>query len=218
MIPLRFVYSAVKGEFAQQVQALETPIAVAATAAITDASNYIKATGRAQIRAAGFSARWANALRVNVYPKKGVSIDAALFAYHRIPYAGVFDTGMTIAGNPMLWLPLPGVPARFGGHRLTPKVFAASVGPLHSVNLPGKPPMLAAYMPESSDPTKITVRKLKSGALRRVQRGPNSVISVPIFYGISQVQLKAKFHLDQVFTRARANLGEYYAQHIQTGR
>lgn len=214
-IPLKFVYSAVKGEFSQSIQAAINPIAQGATGAVKDAADFVKTEGRSRIRAAGFGVRWQNAFRVNVYPKRGVSVDAALFAYHRIPYAGVFESGITISGNPMLWLPLPNIPLRFGGNRLTPALFVQKIGPLHSVNIPGKPPMLAAYISSAADPGKITVRKLKSGALRRVQRGPNSVISVPIFYGISTVQLKARFQLDQVFDRAKSNLGTYYLQRMK---
>lgn len=218
MIPLKLIYSAAKGQFAQALVQMEKPIASATTGAIKDTAQYIKASGRAAIRSGGFGVKWQNALRVEVYPKRGDAIDPALFVHHRIPYASVFETGAKISGNPLLWIPLPGISLKFGGRRLTPRLFVEKVGPLHSVNVPGKPPMLAAYMAASADPNKISVRKLKTGATRIIERGSSSVISVPIFYGISQVQITSKFHLRDVYRRAKENISTYYVQHIRSGK
>ncbi len=215
MTDIRMIYSTVRGEYAKASQALITPIAKAATLTIKGTADNVKIGGRSNIAAAGFSKKWQNAFRVNVYPKKVDSVDASLYAYHKIPYAGVFETGMTITGNPMLWIPLPGIPLRFGGRRLTPKMFVATIGPLHSVNIPGKPPMLAAYLSAGATTSNITVRKLKSGALIKSKRGINAVISVPIFYGVSAVKLAAKFNLKEVFNKAKNSLGKLYLENMR---
>jgi len=88
MPDLRLVYSAVKGEWAEAMRQKYLPVAMAATQAVGDVALQVKTQGRSAIAAAGFSRRWQNALRVNVYPEKGrVSVDAAAFIYHKIPYA-----------------------------------------------------------------------------------------------------------------------------------
>jgi hypothetical protein len=62
--------------------------------------------------------------------------DPAALIFHRIPFAGVFERGITISGRPLLWLPIeqnlpPGIhsPSQYGKK-------------LVSVNIAGKPPLL----------------------------------------------------------------------------
>ncbi len=108
------VFSAPRGQFRAAFERKHQMIATAATGAIKDAANQVKRQGRAAIRRAGFSARWQNAFRVDVYPRAGESIDAAAYAHHNIRYAGIFESGGTIPGSPLLWLPLPTAPQRIG--------------------------------------------------------------------------------------------------------
>ncbi|TIV93594.1 MAG: hypothetical protein E5V74_24880, partial [Mesorhizobium sp.] len=100
----RFRYSYQQGEFAAAMAAIKDPVGAAGTAAITEAGNLAKAAGRRDIAAAGFSVRWQNALRLNIYPKGRASIDAAALIFHKIPYAGVFENDTLISGKPNLWL------------------------------------------------------------------------------------------------------------------
>ena len=93
---------------------LQKPIAKAATAAMKDAGDVAKRTGRSSIASAGFSRKWQNALRVNIYPAQGDSMRPAAFIFHKIRYAGVFEEGAVIRGQPLLWLPLGNVPVRRG--------------------------------------------------------------------------------------------------------
>lgn len=126
---LRFAFSDVAKGFADTItRELRRPIAKAATAAVRDAGGIAKRTGRASIAAAGFSRKWQNALRVNVYPPQGDSLRPAAFVFHKIRYAGVFEEGAVIAGTPLLWLPLPTVPLCTAGASLgvTPWVAPAS--------------------------------------------------------------------------------------------
>jgi hypothetical protein len=109
--------------------------AKAATAAIREAGEIAKRDGRASIAAAGFSRKWQNALRVNFYPPQGDSMRPAAFIFHKIRYAGVFEEGVVIGGQPLLWLPLPNVPLR-RGQPMTPSQYARSIGPLVSVQRP----------------------------------------------------------------------------------
>src|SRR3954453_19221142 len=111
----RFSLSDVAKGFVETVtREIERPLAKAATAAVREAGEIAKRDGRASIAAAGFSRKWQNALRVNIYPLQGDSLRPAAFIFHKIRYAGVFEQGAVIAGQPFLWLPLPTVPLRRG--------------------------------------------------------------------------------------------------------
>ena len=79
---------------------VQKPIAKAATAAMKDAGDVAKRTGRSSIASAGFSRKWQNALRVNIYPAQGDSMRPAAFIFHKIRYAGVFEEGAVISGQP----------------------------------------------------------------------------------------------------------------------
>jgi hypothetical protein len=136
---LRIALSDAETSFVKTVvKEMQRPIAKAATAAIREAGEIAKRDGRASIAAAGFSRKWQNALRVNFYPPQGNSMRPAAFIFHKIRYAGVFEEGAVIYGQPLLWLPLPNVPLR-RGRPMTPSQYARSIGPLVSVQRPGGP-------------------------------------------------------------------------------
>ena len=71
--------------FFRAFMAAEEPIARAATAAVGEAGERIKAAARADIAAAGFSRKWQNALRVDHYPRgREVSVNAAAHVYQTV--------------------------------------------------------------------------------------------------------------------------------------
>ncbi len=210
---LRLIYSAVTGQFDAAMRAMVRPIAHAATGAIRDASEAVKREGRANIAAAGFSRKWQNALRVKIYPQKGVSVDAAALAFHKIPYAGIFETGGEIRGKPLLWIPIRELPAKIGGQKLTPKLYSERIGPLRFIPpRAGKRPMLAGPLSGRAGTTsKITLARLRKG-----QSGGSRVISVPLFIGIPAVTERKRFDLKKVFEKARAGLGSGYLRNLDT--
>lgn len=209
---LQLVYSAVRGEFDQAIRQIYSPIAIAATGAIKDAGDQIKSSGRANIAAAGFSRKWQNALRVNLYPPRGASADAALLAFHKIPYAGVFETGATIHGKPLLWIPVSGAPARIGGRKLTPQSFNQLIGPLVSLRSRRGTPILAGQISGKSG-GKITLAKLRRG--RRGEGGRTGTRLQPIFVGIRAAHLRQRFQLQSVFKKAADGLGAGYLKHLK---
>jgi len=210
-MPLSLIYSAVQGELDQALRAIYQPIAAAATGAIKDAAAQIKTEGRAAIAAGGFGQKWQNALRVEVYPSRGISANAAALAHHKIPYAGIFETGGTIQGRPLLWIPLTGSPARISGQRFTPRSFTALIGPLVLIKRPFKRPLLAS--PISGKPTsKVTVARFRRG-----QQGLGRNISLqPVFVGVPTAQIRKRFDLQAVFERAQAGLGAGYLSNLRT--
>jgi hypothetical protein len=196
---LRFAISDVaKGFVDTIVKEIQRPIAKAATAAVREAGEVAKRNGRASIAAAGFSRKWQNALRVNIYPPQGDSLRPAAFVFHKIRYAGVFEDGAVIGGQPLLWLPLAGVPLR-RGRPMTPAQYARSVGPLVSVERPGKPPLLFA----------------KPRVTRRGRRGDASGERKPLYVGLPSVAIAKRFDIKGAAQKAAAQLPTLYAKNLK---
>lgn len=191
----RLNYSYRPGELAKAFVDKKNPIANAATEAMSDAANIAKAAGRASIAAAGFSSKWQNALRADVYPKGGiVSMSPAALIHHRIAYSGEFERGGTIRGQPFLWLPIEAnLPRRSGGRKWTPKDFVRQFGALTSVNRPGKPPLLVA----------------------RVRQGSRRV-ALPVFVGVPLVEIGKKFDVTGAVQKAADQLPALYSKHLKT--
>ncbi|TGQ69515.1 hypothetical protein EN829_015055 [Mesorhizobium sp. M00.F.Ca.ET.186.01.1.1] len=210
----RFRYQRKDGEFGVALASFEVPIALAGTEAIAEAADIVKREGRQDIASAGFSKRWQNALRVNLYPKRGVSMSAAAVIYHKIRYAGVFEEGATISGQPLLWLPLPDAPKGRGGARLRPSEYRARIGhPLYSIKRPGKPPLLGANI-------RVTKARAQKGiSLSQLKRGRNpggkgEVRLVPLYVGVPRVNIRDRFSIRQITERAAAKLGDLYLKHL----
>jgi hypothetical protein len=131
---VNLVFSAQESAIAQLLEEIEREINEAKSGAVRDAAALAVKEGRANIASAGFSSRWQKALTSNFYPNEGK--DPAALIFHRMPFAGVFERGITISGRPLLWLPIeqnlpPGIhsPSQYGKK-------------LVSVNIAGKPPLL----------------------------------------------------------------------------
>lgn len=195
----------------------------AAAAAMADTVAQVKRDGRANIASAGFGPRWQNTLRVNVYPAKQRTVDVAAYVYHKIPYAGVFETGATIPGSPFLWLPLPAAPKKAGRRRVTAANYREVIGaPLFRINRPGKAPLLAAMVPAAvaargRSPTAAQLRAGRRaqarGAFSRRRRS-NPTVALPLYVGIRSVRIPKKFDLASVFERGANTLQTAYARYL----
>ena len=157
------------GDFTKAQLLAEQKVAAAMTAGMREAAELAKTAARQSIAAGGFSGQWQNALRAQVYPKSGVSLRPAANIWHNIPYADVFEEGKTIAGHPLVWIPTDAVPHGSGGKHLTPGEMVGIWGKLISINVPGKPPMLAAAVRETGALSKkrLNVKTIRSGGHRR---------------------------------------------------
>src|SRR3954469_24952951 len=81
----------------------------ALTAAMNMAASLILDKGRADIAGAGnFGQSWTSGLTMTV---EGAAPNMKMYLTHSIPYAGIFETGGTIQGSPLLWIPLSGTDA-----------------------------------------------------------------------------------------------------------
>lgn len=224
---MKIVFDAAKGQFAEAMAKKQGIVAAAGTGAIQDAALQVKREGRAAIARAGFSVRWQNALRVNVYPQTGASTDATAYVFHNIKYAGIFERGGTIKGSRLLWLPLPAAPLKIGRERVTPRLYIERIGPLHAIRRPGKRPLLAAYVSAErlGSGKAVSLGALRRGArsARRQQaaagfggrvRGPR-LVSLPLFVGIPSVRIRARFGLAAIFEKARRGLAAAYLRHLK---
>ncbi|RWC25916.1 MAG: hypothetical protein EOS27_27070 [Mesorhizobium sp.] len=190
------------------------PIAKAATMAMNQVADNIKTQGRANIVGAGFSKRWANAFRVNVYPKGKNSANAAALVYHKIPYADLFETGGMVEGSPFLWLPLPDAPKGRGGRRISASEYRKEIGhPLYAIKRPGKPPLLGANIRSTASRSQkgVSRSQLKRG---RNPNGRGTVRLVPLYVGVPKVDIKQKFHLRAITATNAKNLAVYYYRHF----
>jgi hypothetical protein len=192
-----------QADFKSAMKATYGQIAHAATAAIREASDLAKKESRANIAAAGFSGRWQNALRANVYPKTGESVDAAAFIYHKIPYAGVFEHGATIQGK--LWLPIEAnLPVQAHGKRWTPQDFINNIGPLR----PGKAGTHSVLFGE--------VMVGKTGSVLTVSKSRHAKRAttkwLPVFVAVSTVTDPKKFDIGAVVRDVAGELQELFAK------
>jgi len=217
MARMTLLYAAATGAFEDAIESMYRPVAKAATAAIRDVGKVVKTQGRADMSAA-LSQRYANALRVNVYPGgTKTSVDAAAYIFHRIPYAEIYETGGIVTGTPFLWLPTDAAPKKFGREKTTPANYRAHVGKLRFVQRPGRAPMLVADLRLAGLSQSIT-GKFSAAMLRRQHRRKKGagVISVAMFIGIPAAHIPRRTHIKEICQKARDSLPGLYFSHLNT--
>jgi hypothetical protein len=201
-MPLKFTFAGAAEVARKAFEAHEKRMTRAATAAIRGAGELAKSGGRASIAAAGFSAKWQNALRVTYYPKSGDSLTAAAYIYHKIDYANVFEQGAVISGKPYLWIALPGaVPpsSRRSDHPMPPAEYQERIGELVTVEVAGHPPMLFDKYVKIED--RRTRREKRAGDQRK-----------PRYVGVPTVDIGKRFDIRGSAARASAALPGFYQQ------
>lgn len=194
-------------------------IASAAQGAIVDASKLLKERGRANIAAAGFGTRWQNAWRVEVYPKRGTSINAATYGHHNILYSAIFENGGIIAGRSgLLWIPIGKLP-KIGRFRATPRTLINSGVKLFTMhNAHGGRPLLAVNVRVSKgqstqDNLSVSLSKLRAGT-----GGKRGVVrAIPLFFGVPTVTLRKRFNISGIAAQITGQLGSLYTANLKTG-
>lgn len=226
-MPIELKYQVDKEAFKEAWRSIRGTMAGAARAAMTDLAKQVQAQGRAEIARAGLSPRWQRGFRTYVFPRvpKPGSLDIQMRGQHRIGYANIFERGGIIHGKPLLWIPLPAAPAKINGKPTTAGEFVRSVGPLHSINRPGHPPMLAGYSLRAPSPGRsLTPAQLRTGqrnARRRQARAAfggrlnRAPVSVPLFVGVPAAKISDRMNVTAIYDRARNNLPEIYFREMQ---
>jgi hypothetical protein len=95
----------------------------AVTGAMREAGTGLKLAWRGQIVGAGLGPPLANSIRSEVFPKAGVSLNAAAMVWSKAPViVGAHDTGPLIRSKNGFWLaiPLPAAGNSLRGGRITP--------------------------------------------------------------------------------------------------
>jgi len=124
-----------KPDFAAQLAGVGERLQRAISATVNMIASMLLEAGRSDIGSAGnFGQRWTDGLHV---AQQGSGGNMKLFFTHDIPYASIFETGGTIQGRPLLWIPISGTDA--AGVRAS-----AFPGGLFSARYPRKsgPPLL----------------------------------------------------------------------------
>jgi len=128
----------------------------AVTVAMNMARSFIEEVARADIANAGgrFGESWTQGLHVKL---EGSGSNMRLSMSHDKPQAGIFETGGTIQGNPLLWIPISGTDAE--------GVQASEYGALFSARYPRRsgPPLLfsiADKKPRYFGTSSVTIPKL----------------------------------------------------------
>ena len=103
----------------------------AVTAAMREAGAGLKLAWRGQIVGAGLGPRLANSIRSEVFPKAGVSLNAAAVVWSKAPViVGAHDAGPLIRSKNGFWLaiPTPAAGKALGGRRITPAAWERKTG------------------------------------------------------------------------------------------
>jgi hypothetical protein len=205
------IYDAAIGKFQESIRGIYTPMAKAATAAIKDTATTMRNGVKSNILGSGFTRRWANAVKVTVIPRSGASLDASAHLFMKgYNFAGIFEQGGRFGGKGLMWIPLPDIPEKIGGKRMTPALFIASTGlQLRSANVPGRPPMLVAQIAVGARGVGTkTIRKFKGAAA-----GADSKW-IPVFIGLSAHDLDKRFNTEPILKAAVDGLEAKYIQNL----
>jgi len=101
------------------IRSKQGPAVNAAVLALRETAGNAVAEGRRNIAAAGhFGSNWQRDLQFRM---NGQGVKTIATVFHRSALAGIFESGATIAGKPLIWIPTtPGAPPiKRSGKRLT---------------------------------------------------------------------------------------------------
>ena len=224
---MKFDYKHSKEEWRAAARAIRGTVTGATRAAFQDLAAQVQRQGRAEIARSGLSRRWQTGFRTYVFPRRivpGSTAELAMRGQHRIPFANVFERGARIGGRPLLWIPLPSAPKKINGRPTTAGGYVRNIGPLHSINRPGRPPLLAGYaMHAPSGGKSLSVGALRTGQRNSRRRQARAAfggrlgkrpISVPLFVGIRAATIRDRLNISAVYDRARRDLPALYAKHV----
>ena len=209
-----------RGAYVRDVESWQKPMAKAATKTFREAAKTIEVGGRANISAAGLGRKTTTEFRVLASPRRQFSMTPSLRGYHRRGYINIFERSGTIPGKPLIWIPLPTAPVKIAGKRTTARAFAQHVGPLTSINRPGRAPLLAGQALRAvTGGRRATVAQLQSGVRRAARRraggrgrGP---VLVPLFVGVRTAHIRKRLAVSPIYDRVRGQLGEIYLRQFE---
>jgi len=161
----------------------------AATAAVRQAGDGLKAAWRAQIVGAGLGTRLAKTIQVQVYPRSGQSLNAAVVVWSKAPViVGAHDTGPLIRSRNGFWLaiPTPAAGKSLRGGRITPGEWERRNG------------LRLRFVYRRSGPSLLVAEgrlNTRGRAVRSRSRTGRGAATVPIFLLVPQVKLPKRLDL-----------------------
>lgn len=172
----------------------------AATAAVRQAGEGLKAAWRAQIVGAGLGTKLAKTIRSQTYPRSGQSLNAAVVVWSKAPViVGAHDTGPLIRSRNGFWLaiPTPAAGRSLRGGRITPGEWERRTGlRLRFIYRRNGPSLLVAEARLNT----------KGRAVRSRSRTGRGAATVPIFLLVPQVKLPKRLDLARDAMRAHEAL------------
>lgn len=210
----RLTLAAATGTLDEYMEKQHGRIARAATTTMDMVRDKAIADGRANILSGGFSSNMANGLRGVRFPRRGYSIDAAVWIWHRVPYAGLFEDGGEIVGNPMLWLPLRGTMPKLGRRKISPSLLESKGVELVSISTRGNMPLLGAAVrlrPSQYSNPKPTLAQLRKG---RDAKGKGKIYTIPLFHGIRTANISKKIDVKGVAARTSTLIPTLLVQNL----
>jgi hypothetical protein len=168
----------------------------AASVAVRQAGEGLKAAWRAQIVGAGLGPRLAKTISSQAYPKAGASLNAAVVVWSKAPViVGAHDTGPLIRSRNGFWLaiPTPAAGKSLRGGRITPGEWERRNG------------LRLRFVYRRSGPSLLVAERrlnTRGRAVRSRSRSGRGAATVPIFLLVPQVKLPKRLDLARDAVRA----------------
>jgi hypothetical protein len=168
----------------------------AATAAVRQAGDGLKAAWRAQIFGAGLGTRLAKTIQSQVYPRSDQSLNAAVVVWSKAPViVGAHNTGPLIRSRNGFWLaiPTPAAGRSLRGGRITPGEWERRNG------------LRLRFVYRRSGPSLLVAEgrlNTKGRAVRSRSKTGRGIATVPIFLLVPQVKLPKRLDLARDAVRA----------------
>ena len=179
-----------KAMMAAEVKAAEKAV----SGGVRQATDGLKNELRGQVTGAGLGERLAKSWRGDLYPRNGLSINAAGFVYTKAPHIiGAFDEGVTIRSKQGRFLAIPTqYVTRRQNRKVTPADFAEAGIPLRYIPPQGarKVGLLVA------DDFRVTSKGRARVASDRAKRTGRGLTTIVMFVLVPQAQLKKRFDID----------------------
>lgn len=205
--PFQIIYDAAIGTFQKNLDDSYNVMLKASSAAVRDAGSATQKAVKANLAAGGFPSRWQNTVKATYRP---AGTPTSVHIYSTINFLSVFQNGARISGKPYLWLPLPDIPQKVGSSPMRPALFIAKYGPLKSARHSSVPLLLGQIaVPDSGRIGKKTIAKFRRA------RGAKNVAWVPVFVGISTVQLRKRLNYTAILRAGQQFLLERYNEYVE---
>lgn len=222
---MKIVLSAEGDQWQKATTEYERIMAKGATQAFRKMSRVVELAARRAVGNAGFTSNVQRTIQAMNKPPSGYVLNPRIWLHSTVNYLDVFETGRTITGNPLLWLPLPTVPSHpgsgtmFGGlvgrPHMTPSQYVRNVGRLITVvtRKHGGLIMLGALV-EGPDTRPSRARLRRTFLKQRFHEKTRPKHFVPLFIGIARITIPKKFDIDRATDDAMDGLEKIYNETV----